>query len=121
MENYSTRICRIATFNLNQWAMDFDHNKENIIESIKEAKKAGATLRVGPELEIPGYGCEDHFLEMDTEMHSWEILAEIISDGHTNDIVVDIGMPVYYKAHCYNCRIVVYNSEIVLIRPKIHL
>jgi hypothetical protein len=27
------------------------------------AKSKGATLRVGPELEIPGYGCLDHFLE----------------------------------------------------------
>ena len=32
-------------------------------------------LQVGPELEIPGYGCEDHFLELDTIEHSWECLA----------------------------------------------
>jgi hypothetical protein len=31
--------------------------------------------QVGPELEIPGYGCEDHFLELDTIEHSWECLA----------------------------------------------
>ena len=28
-------------------------------------------LQVGPELEIPGYGCEDHFMEHDTVEHSW--------------------------------------------------
>ncbi len=38
------------------------------------------TMQVGPELEIPGYGCEDHFLEMDTVEHSWECLAVRI--GH---------------------------------------
>lgn len=27
--------------------------------------------QVGPELEVPGYGCEDHFLEQDTVEHSW--------------------------------------------------
>lgn len=27
--------------------------------------------QVGPELEIPGYGCEDHFIEHDTVEHSW--------------------------------------------------
>jgi hypothetical protein len=32
-------------------------------------------LQVGPELEVPGYGCEDHFLELDTVDHSWEALA----------------------------------------------
>jgi hypothetical protein len=29
---------------------------------------------VGPELEIPGYGCEDHFSENDTVEHCWECL-----------------------------------------------
>ena len=28
-------------------------------------------LQVGPELEVPGYGCEDHFSEPDTVDHSW--------------------------------------------------
>jgi NAD+ synthase (glutamine-hydrolysing) len=31
--------------------------------------------QLGPELEIPGYGCEDHFLELDTVDHSWEAVA----------------------------------------------
>ena len=30
---------------------------------------------MGPELEVPGYGCEDHFNELDTVEHSWEVLA----------------------------------------------
>lgn len=121
MDFHDTRIGKIATCNLNQWAMDFEHNKNNIIESIQAATKAGATIRVGPELEIPGYGCEDHFLEMDTEIHSWEVLAEIIDEGYTDNILCDFGMPVYYKAHLYNCRVLVYNKIIYLIRPKIHL
>jgi len=39
---------------LNQWALDWEGNAERIIESIRQAKAAGATLRVGPELEISG-------------------------------------------------------------------
>jgi NAD+ synthase (glutamine-hydrolysing) len=39
---------------LNQWALDFEGNAERIIESIRQAKAAGASLRVGPELEITG-------------------------------------------------------------------
>lgn len=38
-------------------------NRDRILKSIAIAKSRGATLRVGPELEIPGYGCLDHFLE----------------------------------------------------------
>lgn len=53
-------LATLATCNLNQWALDFDGNQERIIESIRRAKAAGASLRVGPELEITGYGCQDH-------------------------------------------------------------
>jgi len=39
---------------------------------------------VGPELEITGYSCEDHFLEMDTMDHSWQVLGDILSSGSTS-------------------------------------
>lgn len=64
------RLINVAACNLNQWAMDFDCNLKNIKESITTAKKAGAVVRLGPELEITGYGCEDHFLELDTITHA---------------------------------------------------
>ena len=57
---------------MDQWAMDFESNKQRIVRSIVVAKERGARYRVGPELEITGYGCEDHFLEDDTFRHSWE-------------------------------------------------
>ena len=60
------KLATLATCNLNQWALDFDGNLERIIESIQIAKDSGARYRLGPELEIPGYGCEDAFLEDDT-------------------------------------------------------
>ncbi len=50
-------LVRVATCALNQWALDFENNLRRIKQSIHEAKAAGATLRVGPELEITGYGC----------------------------------------------------------------
>jgi predicted amidohydrolase len=43
-------------------------NMERILESIVVAKARGATVRVGPELEIPGYGCLDHFLEGELQL-----------------------------------------------------
>ncbi|KNG90250.1 glutamine-dependent NAD(+) synthetase [Aspergillus nomiae NRRL 13137] len=82
-------LVTLATCSLNQWALDFEGNCERIIESIRQAKKAGATLRVGPELEITGYGVLDGFLEGDTFLHSWEMLARIIDHADCQDIVVD--------------------------------
>lgn len=106
---------------MNQWALDFEGNTARIIESIRRAKEAGATLRVGPELEITGYGCLDHFLEGDTFLHSWEMLARIIQDPVCQDMLVDVGMPVRHRNVRYNCRVIFYNKKIILIRPKMWL
>ncbi|KAB8200510.1 hypothetical protein BDV34DRAFT_217079 [Aspergillus parasiticus] len=114
-------LVTLATCSLNQWALDFEGNCERIIESIRQAKKAGATLRVGPELEITGYGVLDGFLEGDTFLHSWEMLARIIDHADCQDIVVDVGMPVRHRNVRYNCRVIFYNRKIILIRPKMWL
>lgn len=58
--------------------MSFNHNMKNIIKSIEIAKSYGASYRLGPELEVSGYGCEDHFFELDTVKHSWRVLGEIL-------------------------------------------
>ena len=52
------RLATLATCSLNQWALDFDGNLARTRESIVLAKERGATYRVGPELELTGYGCE---------------------------------------------------------------
>lgn len=111
----------VATCNLNQWALDFDGNMERILESCVRAKDAGAKYRLGPELEIPGYGCEDHFYELDTIHHSWESLNELFQRGATDDLLCDFGMPVLHRGVRYNCRILAWNRKILLIRPKLAL
>eukprot|EP01036_Dinobryon_divergens_P038171 gene38171-50059_t len=113
--------CILATCNLNQWALDFDGNLERIVESIREAKAKGAKYRLGPELEIPGYGCEDHFLEQDTFLHSDQSLAAILKSDLTDNILCDIGSPVLHNNVRYNCRVFCLNRQIILIRPKAYL
>ncbi|KAL5492179.1 QNS1 [Sanghuangporus weigelae] len=113
-------LITVAT-SLNQWALDFEGNYERILQSIRIAKERGATLRVGPELEIPGYGCLDHFLEGDTVLHSWEILARLLQSEIATDVLCDVGMPVTHKNVIYNCRIILYNHKILMIRPKMWL
>ena len=115
------KLVTLATCNLNQWALDFQGNLERILASIKDAKNKGARYRLGPELEITGYGCEDAFLEEDTFLHAWESFAEIIGDDLTEGILCDIGIPIMHKNVRYNCRIFVLNRKILLIRPKLSL
>ena len=73
----SIPLVKVATCNLAQLALNYDENKRRILESIWAAKKAGCAYRLGPELEVPGYGCEDHFYEMDTTTFSWIGLQNI--------------------------------------------
>ncbi|KAL8749211.1 MAG: hypothetical protein Q9184_006898 [Pyrenodesmia sp. 2 TL-2023] len=92
-------LVTLSCCSLNQWALDFTGNARRIKESIKKAKAAGASLRVGPE----------------------EALAGIIDDDACQDIVLDIGMPVRHKNVRYNCRVICYNRKVIMIRPKIWL
>lgn len=118
----SGALVTLATCNLNQWALDFDGNLERILESCRQARLAGASYRLGPELEICGYGCEDHFLESDTFAHCWESLAKLIELGATDDgLLCDFGMPVLHRGARYNCRVLALDRKILLIRPKTSL
>jgi NAD+ synthase (glutamine-hydrolysing) len=119
--NGSGSLVTVATCNLNQHAMDFDNNLHRVYESCVQAKQQGASYRLGPELELCGYGCEDHFLEADTFAHCWESLALLLERGATDDLLCDFGMPVLYGGVRYNCRILCHNRKILLVRPKIAL
>ena len=50
-----------------------------------------------------------------------ECLAELLKSDLTDDILVDIGMPIMHKSVRYNCRVFLLNRKIVLIRPKLFL
>ena len=91
------KLVKLATCNLNQWSLDFDLNLANIFRSIHEAKSLGCRFRTGPELEVSGYGCEDHFLEEDTIKHCWESIHALLTSDATDDMLVDVGMPLLHK------------------------
>ncbi|KZM23607.1 NAD(+) synthase (glutamine-hydrolyzing) [Ascochyta rabiei] len=111
----------VASCSLNQWALDWEGNLARIKASIQEAKARRASVRVGSELEICGYGCLDHFLEDDIYTNSWHMLLEILGDETCNEVLLDIGMPVKHGKQRLNCRIIALNGKIILIRPKLWL
>ena len=115
------RKVTLAACSLNQWALDFEGNLKRILQSINIARAHGATYRLGPELEVPGYGCNDHFLESDTLLHSFQVLALLLKSPVTKDIICDVGMPVMHRNVRYNCRVIFLNGKILLIRPKMTL
>uniref|UniRef100_A0A8C0XWI1 Glutamine-dependent NAD(+) synthetase n=1 Tax=Castor canadensis TaxID=51338 RepID=A0A8C0XWI1_CASCN len=105
------RKVTVATCALNQWALDFEGNLQRILKSIKIAKNRGARYRLGPELEICGYGCWDHHYESDTLLHSIQVLAELLESPITQDIICDVGMPVMHRGVRYNCRVIFLNRQ----------
>ncbi|XP_019375000.1 PREDICTED: glutamine-dependent NAD(+) synthetase isoform X3 [Gavialis gangeticus] len=115
------RAVTVATCALNQWALDFDGNLERILRSIEIAKHKGARYRLGPELEICGYGCSDHYYESDTLLHSFQVLAKLLESPAVQDIICDVGMPVMHRNIRYSCRVIFLNKKILLIRPKMIL
>ncbi|XP_038548823.1 glutamine-dependent NAD(+) synthetase-like, partial [Micropterus salmoides] len=108
----------LATCSVNQWALDFEGNLERILKSIEIAKAHGAKYRLGPELEICGYGCADHFYESDMLLHSFQVLRKLLESPITQDIICDVGMPIMHHNVRYNCRVLFLNRKILLIRPK---
>ncbi|KAK4500294.1 hypothetical protein PRZ48_008483 [Zasmidium cellare] len=116
-----TRKCILATSQLNQWVLDYDGNRDRIIEAIKTAKAAGATLILTPELCIPGYGLLDHWLENDVYANSWDIVAEIITHPDCQDIIIDLGLPIQHRGCSYNSRVIGLNGEVLAVRPKLDL
>uniref|UniRef100_A0A8C1THG7 Glutamine-dependent NAD(+) synthetase n=1 Tax=Cyprinus carpio TaxID=7962 RepID=A0A8C1THG7_CYPCA len=115
------RKVTLATCSLNQWALDFEGNLTRILKSIEIAKQKGAKYRLGPELEICGYGCADHFYESDTLLHCFQVLKSLLESPLTQDIICDVGMPVMHHNVRYNCRVIFLNKKILLIRPKMLL
>jgi NAD+ synthase (glutamine-hydrolysing) len=102
-------------------SFDWDPLYADLILFCRQAKTAGSRLRIGPELEVTGYGCEDHFLENDTIDHAWMTVASLLSDDTTDGIIVDLGMPLVHRGVRYNARVFLLNRKILLVRPKLHL
>ena len=114
-------VVRLSTCNLNQWALDFEGNLSRVLASITAAKAQGSRFRTGPELELTGYGCEDHFLESDTTAHAWESLAALLEGDATRDFLVDVGLPLRHCGVLYNARAFCLNGRVLLLRPKMSL
>lgn len=105
-----TKLAVFSTVTLNQFALDFEGNKGRILKSVEICKAEGSRYRTGPELEICGYNCEDHFYESDTSQHSWEVLADLLEHEVCQNILIDVGMPVNHNGVNYNCRVAFLNK-----------
>lgn len=114
----------VAVCTLAQWALDFEGNRTRILESLRIAHSKGCTYRLGPELEISGYGAKHHYRAKKTIVaNSWASVAALLDaiDGKYPSMLIDIGLPILYKRKLYNCRLYILKGKLIALRPKVYL
>ncbi|MDW7693260.1 NAD(+) synthase [Flammeovirgaceae bacterium SG7u.111] len=105
------KLIKIGGATLNQTPLDWDGNKNRILEAIAIAQAEKVSVLCLPELCISGYGCEDAFYSQGVLQTSQEILVEILP--HTTDIAVCVGLPVMYQNRIFNTVCFIANGEII--------
>jgi NAD+ synthase (glutamine-hydrolysing) len=114
-----SNLLKVGAASLNQTPLDWERNRENIIEALNQAKEQGVGILCLPEMSITGYGCEDHFISMHIIQKAYDIMLDLVEE--TEDIFTCFGIPYQWGNALYNVMVCVYNREIVGIVPKQHL
>ncbi len=112
----TTQFTRIAGAALNQTPFDWNNNRQNILEAIRQAKTENVKILCLPELCITGYGCEDVFLSQwlpEKAMQELLFLAPFCTD-----IIVSLGLPVRFENNLYNCACLIENGKILGFTAK---
>src|ERR1700741_3349741 len=91
---------RLGAAILNQTPMDWDGNRQRILQAIGIARQQDVHILCLPELCIPGYGCEDMFLAPHVWRTSWEMLESIVPE--TEGMIVSAGLPLFVTNGVYN-------------------
>lgn len=93
-------------------------NKEEIINKIKEAEKAGADFVVFPELALTGYSCGDLFFQSVIQKNVSEAVCELASISEKIKAVIIVGAPIKIGDQLYNCGLVLSAGRVCAIVPK---
>ncbi len=113
------KLIKIGAAVLNQTPLDWDHNRDNILSAIRQARGDGVSILCFPELCIPGYGCDDAFYSPGLWDTSLEVLHEILPE--TKGMVVGLGLPLLYKNGLFNCAALCVDGKIAGFTAKRHL
>ncbi|MFN3604492.1 MAG: NAD(+) synthase [Leptonema sp. (in: bacteria)] len=115
----------ITGISLNQTPLDWEENKNRILESLEYYSKTDnyttnqSHIVVFPELALSGYGCEDGFLFSDTKEKSFTTLLEIIKfSNQITKALIFLGLPFYYRGSIFNCMAIIHSGTIVGMIPK---
>lgn len=103
---------KIAGATLNQTPLNWTDNTLNIINAIHEAQQNQVELLLLPELCVTAYGCEDVFLAPWLAQKAFSVLLNDILP-QTENIVVSVGLPIWFEEKLYNCACLIENKTIL--------
>lgn len=109
----------VATAALNQTPLDWEGNRQRIIQAIHSARSAGAQFLCLPEMAVTGYGCEDMFLAEHLHSRAIEVVNSLRPE--TRGIMVNLGIPWAHNGRRYNCAVIVCDGQLLGIVAKKHL
>lgn len=100
---------RFAVASLNQKCLDFEGNKNRILEVLNDCLEKGVDFVCLPELCITGYGCEDHFLSEEIISKSIETTIEITNQFRDTCLVFNLGFPLRVNGNTFNTQMLYFS------------
>lgn len=113
------KLVKVAAGVLNQTPLDWDQNRDNILQAIQTAKSQNVSVLCLPELCITGYGCEDAFHSTGVQQTAIDLLLEILPA--TQGIAVSVGLPISYAGGIFNTAALLVDGKIAGFVAKQHL
>ncbi len=110
---------RVAAAALNQTPLDWRGNLANVLETIREARNAGAALLCLPELCLTGYGCEDAFLSRYVQRRACEMLFEV--EKASEGMIVLVGLPLFHRNALFNTAALLVDGRLAGFAAKRYL
>ena len=92
---------RVGGAALNQTPLDWNGNRENIIQALRQAREAEVQVLCLPELCLTGYGCEDAFHGEWVARRALEVLLDLLPE--TRGLAAAVGLPVLREGQLFNC------------------
>lgn len=112
---------RVASSSFEVKVGDIIHNRDKILDLMKEADEKNVKLLVFPELSITGCTCFDLFLDNLLIEKSEEALIFLLKKSEVMDGVFIVGFPISFNDKLYNCAAIFTKGKLLGIVPKLNI
>lgn len=97
---------------------DCEHNADQVIRLMKEARAAKAKILVLPELCLTGYTAGDLFALKTLQNAALTALERVVKASRGMDLLCAVGLPLAVNGRLYDCAAILQSGSILAIVPK---